>query len=499
MKRVIQFFSLIFPIVLVAQNLVPNPSFEYIDESTLSQWGIVLGANGLIESAVPWFSPKESSECTSDLNDALNYNLGPEDCSTIVRNGTKAARVGVLNDYSIIYNTSPDFDAPREYIEVKLNEILLEGQKYIVSIHVLLPICSPMHNGIGAYFSEDSLLYSNVDFLQTPWDMSLCPITPQVQLKPNQLMPTNDWYHFQESFTAQGGEQFMTIGNFRSDEEVNFITDSVDCFGCDIGGYYWFLTDLLYLDDIAVFAEGTFQDSARLGNDTTLCFGESLTLGTHNYPAYTYTYTDENGNEYPGAYLELTPNQSSTYILTVRDDFYIDSHDTITFYVDDCIEYTASAGNDTTICIGESLVLQDVYYANYQYQWSNNLGDLWDGYSVEIYPTESSYYYLQVTDDIDITYDSLFITVLTCDASLSKFNAANIKLNPNPASNRVQIDSPYAVNSWSLRNSIGSKVLSSENKNEKAFTLDISKLETGLYFLELNIEGLSIVKRFVKE
>ena len=57
MKKLIQIIFVVAPMLLSAQNLVPNPSFEIIDESSLPP-GFGNIANGLIDAAIPWFSPK---------------------------------------------------------------------------------------------------------------------------------------------------------------------------------------------------------------------------------------------------------------------------------------------------------------------------------------------------------------------------------------------------------------------------------------------------------
>lgn len=319
-------------------------------------------------------------------------------------------------------------------------------------------------------------------------------LTPQVELKPEELMPTNTWYHFKKSFFAQGNERFVTIGNFRLDEEVNFIIDSIDCVGLEVDPILWFEVDVFYIDDIAVFPASAFRDSARVGNDTTICIGESITLGTHNIPEYTYTYTDENSNEYPGAYLEFIPNQTSTFILTVKDNYYIETHDTITVYTNDCQNYNATAPADATICLGDSIVLEDEYIANFQYQWTNEFGGEWFGSTVVVHPTQSREYYLQITDNIGITYDTLFLTVQDCEADLHEFRASKIKLHPNPASSFVQIESPYPVSSWSLVNTLGQVLKTSTTISETRFVLNITDFEAGLYYVTLQIEERWFVK-----
>jgi len=401
--------------ILYAQNLVPNPSFETIDESTLPPWGINFGANGLIESAVPWFSPAE--ECTSDLNYIINSNVF---CSTITRTGDYSVKIAVFSDFNTINNMSPNFDTPREYIEIKLNDNLISGTEYITSIFANLAACSSSHNGLGAYFSADSILYSNVDFLQTPWDQSLCPLVAQVELKDNDLMPTNVWFHFEETFIADGTESYITIGNFIPDELMNFITDSIDCFGCEYGG--WWEPDWLVLDDICVFPVGTFQDIANAGSDTLLCVGESIVLGSHDYDNYLYSWADSSGNEWTSGTIEVSPDTTTTYYLSVKDFAFYETFDSITITIDECNENVA-----------------DIY-------------------------------------------------------------ASQIKVFPNPATTIVEIESGYDINSWNLLDAVGREVASSKNMvSSKNLVLDVSGFDAGLYFLEMEVDGIQVIKQLVIE
>jgi hypothetical protein len=475
---------------LSAQNLVPNPSFETIDESTLTPWGINYGANGLLESAVPWFSPKE--ECTSDLYDGanpINY-----DCSSLCRTQSISVRIAIFDDFNTANNFSPNFDTPREYIEVELSDTLIPEQEYIISLYLNIAGCSSMHNGLGVYLSSDSVLFNNVDFLQTPWDFSLSPLEAQVELSETELMPNNEWFHFEKIYLAIGGERFITIGNFKTDEQVNFITDSINCFGCEGG---WMALDLIFLDDIAVYPVGTFQDVAHAGNDTLICSGTNVVLGSHDYENYLYTWSDSLGNEWATGTIDVSPSITTIYYLSVKDFAFYETFDSVTIIVDDCINYSANAGLDTTICIGASIILEDEYYPTYDYQWTSDDGGLWDDWSIEVSPTVNTAYYLEVIDDMGTTYDTVYVSVQQCENAIAEAISTRIKIHPNPASTRVHIESPYTISSWKVLDAVGKEVLSTKYKVQCNFTIDVSSLDTGLYFLELEVDGIQFVKHLL--
>jgi len=492
MKKLITIFTFILSIGTEAQNLVPNPSFEDVNMDCIPDGYPLFFTNGLIDCADDWFTPRGVGSSSSDLYFLSADNAVPE----WIKSGEVSSRFAVFNPWCL-ENTPSDLDVDREYIEVELTETLQAGETYVVSMYVFNKLCAPMHNGIGAYFSEDSILYSNVDFMQVPWDFSLSPLSPQVDLKENELMQPNQWNHFYQTFVATGGEKFMTIGNFLADDEVTYISDPVDCWGANslyIGGKD------VQIDDVAVFLLSSFQDIAYAGNDTTICVGEMVSMGSHNYLDYTYTWLDENGNTYDGAYLDVSPTQTSSYVLTVKDNFFIETFDTLTVYVDDCIEYSANAGADTILCVGESLFLDDVYYSNYTYTWTDDFGGLWTGSSLEITPTETSQYYLDVSDDLGTTYDTVLVSVQDCEESIHEFNHLKVKIHPNPVSSIVQIESPYFISSWKLLDALGKEVASSKYMESSTnLIIDVSSFDAGLYFLEVEVEGVQVVKQLVIE
>ena len=495
MKKLIQIIFVVAPMLLSAQNLVPNPSFEIIDESSLPP-GFGNIANGLIDAAIPWFSPKPADECTSDM---VNITMPvPSICEPLAHSGIISSRIGVFNDFNVLYNVSPGWDNSREYLEIELLDTLQENIEYKVSMYVLLTYCSAMHDGLGVYFSSDSILYSNVDFLQTPWDVSLSPLDAQVELNSGELMPVNEWYHFEKTFTALGDEKFITIGNFKFEEDVIFITDSINCFGCQLGG--WMFADAVFLDDIAVYPVGTFQDVAYAGNDTLICSGTNVVLGSHDYENYLYTWSDSLGNEWTTGTIDVSPSITTTYYLSVKDFAFYETFDSVTIIVDDCINYSANAGLDTTICIGVSIILEDEYYPTYDYQWTSDDGGQWDDWSIEVSPTVNTAYYLEVIDDLGTTYDTVYVSVQQCENAIAEALAKRIKIHPNPASTQIHIESPYAISLWKVLDSVGKEVASSKYLvSSKNLVLDVSSLDAGLYFLEIEVDGEKVVKQLMVE
>jgi hypothetical protein len=107
-----------------------------------------------------------------------------------------------------IYDTTNN---QREYLETTFLEPLTAGKKYLVSFYVSLAEISEYSIGsIGAYLSEDTLLYSDVN-------SQYIQVNPQIENPPFSIISdTLNWKLIQQSYIAAGGEKFITIGNFRS-------------------------------------------------------------------------------------------------------------------------------------------------------------------------------------------------------------------------------------------------------------------------------------------
>ena len=226
MKRLRLLFSLIIQgIYCFSQsNLVPNPSFETFSScpNSISQ----------LDTAIPWFNPTANSpdyfnQCwITGANSAdvpLNF-WGYESPKT----GVAYAGFGAFAS-----SISPD---SREYLEVKLLDSLIISKKYCIDFYVSLAGTSIYSiDAIGIYFSKNKITSSTVFNLG---------FTPQVR-NPigNFLTDTVNWMLISGQYTASGGEQYITIGNFYDD--ANTGVDTTYPGNISYISYY-------YIDDISV-------------------------------------------------------------------------------------------------------------------------------------------------------------------------------------------------------------------------------------------------------
>jgi len=138
----------------------------------------------------------------------------------------------------------------REYIQIKLNQPLEKNLTYCVIFYVnLADLSSVAIDKIGAHFSYDSL---------NPFVFNgLIELQPQVSNSYGLIIKdTVSWTQISGKFIAQGNEQFMSIGNFFSDE--NTIYEIIDTSIINTKFAYYFI------DDVSVYEcdEETTNDIA---------------------------------------------------------------------------------------------------------------------------------------------------------------------------------------------------------------------------------------------
>ncbi len=193
MRKVLFFLLLIvFCKVKGQTNLVIDGSFE--DYHTCPNGGGLTFLNH-------WFDPTGMSSdyfnaCNNGGNNVPNTTAGYQ----LARTGN-----GFTGFWGISYPTY-GIDA-REYIGTKLFRPLKKGNQYQVEFYVNLTNRATLAiDGMGAYFSIDSIpngIYSLSD--------SIAQITNPSN---NILIDTLGWIKIGGTFYANGGEQFLTIGNF---------------------------------------------------------------------------------------------------------------------------------------------------------------------------------------------------------------------------------------------------------------------------------------------
>jgi len=285
-------------------NLVPNPSFE--------MYSICPNTTAQIGYAVPWFSPLYPGSTSDYYNacDLTNYASVPIQGGTnfqYARTGNAIAGIGLYDETTY-----------REYFEIKLFDSLVSGKTYCVSYYVNLGNFATWGiDGFGAYFSNDSILTATPVIILS---------TPQIEnISGNIISDTLNWIKVSGSFTASGGEQFLTIGNFIPNNSLHIDTLN---YGSALAYYF--------IDDVSVYPCDAPVYIAEAGSNQTICIGkpDSVQIGSTSQSEYIYWWTPTTGLSNANiANPKASPAVTTTYYLHQKDFKFDETIDSVTVVV----------------------------------------------------------------------------------------------------------------------------------------------------------------------
>jgi OOP family OmpA-OmpF porin len=207
----------------VSQNLVDNPTFE-LNSDCPKYLGQFFMANG-------WNSP---SLGTPDyFNDCSpSYDYGTE----FNKKGGQVARSG--HAYMGIQVSDLHRNLFYEYLETKLNNPLVAGQQYCVRMFVSMGGSDCGLKSMGIAFSQNVIRTMDAGRLDIP----NTPLTNQ-----SSMIDTTGWVCLTATYTAKGGENFLTIGNFQKDNPFIRVKLNAKLDDTFFNAYY-------FIDDVSVMA-----------------------------------------------------------------------------------------------------------------------------------------------------------------------------------------------------------------------------------------------------
>jgi len=186
-----------------------------------------------------WYSPTKG---TPDYYNACsNYKAGvPENSVGFAnaKNGNGYIGIGLVNNPHFLFSKNIYL---REYVSTKLTYELIEGELYCFKMNLSLADYSKyVTDEISVYFSK-----------KKPRKRTNLHLPYQPQIIFNDKMMDNDtaWVELKAFYKAEGDEKYITIGNFESQREVNWVERDMKHLRkniiCD-GAYY-------YIDDIVLY------------------------------------------------------------------------------------------------------------------------------------------------------------------------------------------------------------------------------------------------------
>jgi gliding motility-associated-like protein len=395
MRRIV--FYLIFisvqPLVQAQGELVPNGDFESYSLCPVSFSCIEFNTNTYVDN---WLRPSEGS------SDFFHSCASVPSLVSIPTNYFfyhQPAHSGEAYGGFYVYYEGFEY---REYLQVQLTEPMVAGQCYYVEYYTAPTETEDLFGGAAAIDRMGLHLGVEREVMDDFSDYGPLDVVPQIVTPEDVfLTDTMNWIKVSGVFVAEGGEEWITIGNFFDDEETN-IYEFLGEVSTAISYYA--------VDDVSI----TTLSGLNTLPDTVLCAGETLTLETAGGAiSYAWNTGDTTAS--------ITVVSSGTYIVTLDYPCGTFSDTAVVLFNSDTTEFSNS---ELIICYDELpylLAASDLYAT---YLWST--GEM----TSEIMITEPGTYYVQgyagcatyVDTFTIIIYDeiedvSLPDTILICEIS----------------------------------------------------------------------------------
>lgn len=231
MKIRLFFIFLIFqPILIIAQNYIPNPGFEEFISHKFD------GKNGKWEKC----SKSDSPDYFTDSICSVLFSKYIGDA----RPHTGKAFVGLF-----VYRKKNKKNEIREFIRVPLTQQLKKDTIYYAEAFVYPdPESNVICDGFGLVLCDTIIKNIGTD--------QLIKMKPQVSNKPGHLLEKGkEWIKISCIFKATGKEKYAILGNFKPDSETQ-IQDSDEPLGSEKNKKWYLKTGekvaYLYIDDITI-------------------------------------------------------------------------------------------------------------------------------------------------------------------------------------------------------------------------------------------------------
>jgi gliding motility-associated-like protein len=404
---------LLFLIVLIkthsvyTQNLVPNGSFE-------KHLQCPKNLDNLRDTVIyNWLNDHKSPDYFCEC--AINFSVYPFYWVDIPLNafGFQYARTGSCY-VGFFLNSTKLLCDETEIIKTNLKIKLNNNKKYYFSMYLSLSDGSTHSiDGIDVYLSNDTSL--------TPYNINSCTfnITPQISQRGKGVIDdTLNWVKISGEYIANGTEDHLFIGRYSALSpgglKKNTFTPKQFPWGLPASYYY--------IDDVALWPSDTLPPQANAGEDKTICWGDSVQIGTHNYPDYYYQWKAGVNSLWPHQYdsgtVWVSPKYTTTYVLETTDFRFEKSYDTVTVFVELC----GLKANEVFLCAGDSITLNPSPADNLHHRW---VPDVFLNSSIVqspiCKPTEDIAYihFFMDNNDSIIGQDTILIRVMDCSPARS--------------------------------------------------------------------------------
>lgn len=400
------------------------------------------------------------------------------------------ARTG--NGYMVLYYYN-GMDS-RNYVQIKLSDSLRTGRCYYAEYYINLA------NTMRLGTNNQSMLFTHnavyVDTIATPF--GVLPANPQIQ-NPFIVTDTLHWVKIAGVFTAQGGEQYLTLGNFKNNAQT--ATQQIQATGY-LGAAY-------YIEDVTVVPLDSFTLQADAGLDKTINIGDSAFIGSFTTGLTNVTWYNSSGNI-------IANNVSGLFVKPTASTFYVIEQTVCGQYSRDTVNVTVNTAvplvikNYELIIKNEAVVnnwqtLQEVNVSHFNIQYSNSSIEFstvktvaaknknYNTYSTHTNPPSGvrGYYRIEAVDkDGTITYSKVLpFTVNSTPFTLNIF--------PNPAKNKIVVQSTK-MQQITLTDIAGRVIKTIPVNAANNIEINIAHLPRGMYVVQVQyINGSRKLEKFI--
>jgi Secretion system C-terminal sorting domain/SprB repeat len=227
--------------------------------------------------------------------------------------------------------------------------------------------------------------------------------------------------------------------------------------------------------------------SSTCGN----CNGFAVTAATGGSPPYTYAW-----NNSPSLGNLATGLCAGLHIVAVSDGVNPTVYDTIVVTdIAGPIIDSITTVNDSGGCNGTMTAWVSGAAQLYTFQWNDPLLQ-----TVQTATGLCAGNYCVVVTDSNGCSASSCDSIITITNISENNNKLNISIFPNPTTGQLSISlEKGTATALTLRNSLGQLLLSDKLKATNQVVLDLSAYPTGIYFLQLEVDGQVITKKIIKK
>ncbi|HMT54640.1 MAG TPA: gliding motility-associated C-terminal domain-containing protein [Saprospiraceae bacterium] len=428
------------------ENLVPNASFE--------DYFLCPNEKGQIDRTLGWFSPNNGSpdyynRCSSD---PLAPSSVPIHSSIYTKNPYDG------NAYIGLGLYSKDIDTYiREYVSIELKNHLTKDKIYYSKFRIS-PIDSIPRVNIPCFIDKIGMNFSKI--LSKITTLPNKPISKSKYFgNERKILDKIDQWSSLSYCIVGGGEKFLTIGNFFTNEETFTNKECLDYF--PNGAYY-------YIDDVGVYEFDPLPDTILLCEGQSKTIGQKFLDGTYQWNTGSQDSTIIVGN-------------SGTYIVNVDMGSCILTDTAVVINMNDLDSFLPK---DTTICDGTKLTVEIPIPG--KYLWS--IGS--DNNAIEV--SKEGLYSVQIENQCGTFTQSFNVKIQECECQV---HAPNI-FSPNADAINddlifyMHCQFPYEIQSLRIYDRWGSLVFDQKKGMENEILwngkLNGNTLSAGVYCWVIN-------------